>query len=112
MQDRTRTFQAALSDLLSSFSLRQESEIMRIPKDLRNIKMGQLKEMWGGDWAATLRILKERTLHGEEVVSGRAGGVTVGAKMEEAEKMVEDRKKRCGYMTWSNEENLLRFRVT
>lgn len=62
VQDRTRHFHGALADILNSFLVRQESEILRIPKDLRNVKMKDLKSMWGGDWASTLRHLKEETL--------------------------------------------------
>lgn len=35
---------------------------MRIPRDLRNVKMKDLKQSWGGDWGSTLRRLKEETL--------------------------------------------------
>ena len=65
VQDRTRHFHGALTDILNSFLVRQESEILRIPKDLRNVKMKDLKSMWGGDWASTLRHLKEETLKGK-----------------------------------------------
>jgi hypothetical protein len=65
VSDRTRHFHGALSDILNSFLVRQESEILRIPKDLRNVKMKDLKTMWGGDWGTTLRHLKEETLKGK-----------------------------------------------
>jgi hypothetical protein len=103
--DRTRHFHGALTDILNSFLVRQESEILRIPKDLRNVKMKDLKTMWGGDWASTLRHLKEETLKGK-LEDQRSEH---GKKLEESlssENGFEDKRKRKRAVDGSSESSV------
>ncbi|KAJ9122785.1 hypothetical protein QFC24_004216 [Naganishia onofrii] len=65
VNDRTKSFRSHLDDLLTSFEIRQESAIMCIPKNLRNLSMKEMNELWGGDWSTTLRKLAEKTLENQ-----------------------------------------------
>lgn len=61
VEDKTRAFNSALAATLSSFMLRQEAEILKIPRDLRSMTLGQLEAQWGGSWAGTVqRIAREK----------------------------------------------------
>lgn len=61
VNDRTRAFQASLCATLSSFKIRQETELMRIPRELRSLTLRELRERWGGSWKGTLlKLAKER----------------------------------------------------
>jgi len=105
VSDRTRHFHGALTDILNSFLVRQESEILRIPKDLRNVKMKDLKAMWGGDWASTLRHLKEETLKGQ-LEDKRSEH---GKKLEESlssENGLDDKRKRKRAMDGMSESSI------
>lgn len=55
VDDKTRAFKASLAATLSSFMLRQEAEILKIPRDLRQMKLGDLEAKWGGSWAGTVQ---------------------------------------------------------
>ncbi|KAJ9117010.1 hypothetical protein QFC22_004668 [Naganishia vaughanmartiniae] len=68
VNDRTKSFRSHLDDLLTSFEIRQESAIMCIPKNLRNLSMKEMNELWGGDWSTTLRKLAEKTLENQNRV--------------------------------------------
>ena len=61
VEDRARAFQAALSATLSSFKIRSETELIRIPRELRSLTLRELRERWGGSWKGTLlRVAKEK----------------------------------------------------
>lgn len=66
VEDRTKSFWSNLDDLMTSFEIRQESAIMCIPKNLRNLSMKEMNELWGGDWRATLRKLAEKTMENQQ----------------------------------------------
>lgn len=83
VEDRTRVFTSALKNVLDSFLIRQESEIMRIPRDLRNQTMSTLNAVWGGDWGKTLQQLKSEVLKERKEEA-----------MQEVVAQVEDKKKR------------------
>lgn len=61
VEDRARAFQAALSATLSSFKIHAETELIRIPRDVRSLTLRELRERWGGSWVGTLqRMAKEK----------------------------------------------------
>lgn len=62
---KTRQFRIALNTMLESFSRRQETEVMRIPKELRSLTMRDLNAQWGGSWSATLQKIKQAALEKE-----------------------------------------------
>ena len=39
---------------------------MCIPKNLRNLSMREMNELWGGDWRTTLRRLAEKTMENQQ----------------------------------------------
>ncbi|KAJ9101806.1 hypothetical protein QFC21_003145 [Naganishia friedmannii] len=87
VNDRTKSFRSHLDDLLTSFEIRQESAIMCIPKNLRNLSMKEMNELWGGDWSATLRKLAEKTLENQNRVEKD--------KFDDAvQQVVDDKRKR------------------
>lgn len=72
---------------MTSFEIRQESAIMLIPKNLRNLSMREMNELWGGDWRGTLRKLAEKTLENQNQREKE--------KFEDAvQQVVEDKRKR------------------
>ncbi|EIW73656.1 hypothetical protein TREMEDRAFT_59829 [Tremella mesenterica DSM 1558] len=59
--DKTRAFRSHLQATLSSFLIRQETEIFKIPRELRNMTLGELSTKWAGGWASTTqRIAREK----------------------------------------------------
>ncbi|ORX40180.1 hypothetical protein BD324DRAFT_616686 [Kockovaella imperatae] len=59
--DRTNRFRDSLSATLESFLIRQETEMLKIPRELRNMTLDQLSKHWGGGWKETMqRIAKDR----------------------------------------------------
>ncbi|KAJ9101002.1 hypothetical protein QFC20_005286 [Naganishia adeliensis] len=92
VEDRTRSFWSNLDDLMTSFEIRQESAIMLIPKNLRNLSMREMNELWGGDWRGTLRKLAEKTLENQNQREKE--------KFEDAvQQVVEDKRKRPAMAT-------------
>jgi hypothetical protein len=60
---------------------------MCIPKNLRNLSMKEMNELWGGDWSTTLRKLAEKTLENQNRVDKD--------KFEDAvQQVVDDKRKR------------------
>lgn len=55
-----------LTQTLSSFSLREETEILSIPRELRNMTLGELEEKWGGGWAGTFHRIKAERFEVQE----------------------------------------------
>lgn len=54
-------FRRHLSTSLSAFLLHQETELARIPADLKRMTIDELDAKWGGGWAGTmLRLTEER----------------------------------------------------
>jgi len=64
--DKTRNFRDSLSARLKSFQVRQETELLRIPRELRNMTLGEFEGKWGGSWAGTLMRLKRDEMEEEE----------------------------------------------
>ena len=61
MADKTRAFRSQLQATLAAFLLRQETEIFKIPRELRNMTLGDLSTKWAGSWAGTVqRIAREK----------------------------------------------------
>ena len=47
--------------MLSSFALRQEAEILKLPRELRSMKLGDLDNKWAGSWKETVqRMLQDK----------------------------------------------------
>lgn len=47
--------------MLSSFALRQEAEILKLPRELRSMKPGDLDKKWAGSWKETVqRMLQDK----------------------------------------------------
>ena len=87
VEERTKSFLSNLDDLITSFEIRQESAIMCIPKNLRNLRMREMNELWGGDWRTTLRKLAEKTMENQQQQEK--------AKFEDAvQQVVDDKRKR------------------
>ncbi|CAK9785056.1 hypothetical protein CC85DRAFT_287003 [Cutaneotrichosporon oleaginosum] len=57
---RTSTKRAELDSMLSTFLSLVEAEILRIPRDLRTMTLGELDECWAGNFADTSRRLAEK----------------------------------------------------
>ncbi|GMK57415.1 hypothetical protein CspeluHIS016_0402490 [Cutaneotrichosporon spelunceum] len=57
---RTATKRAELGSVLSTFLSLAEAEILRIPRDLRTMTLGELEECWAGNFADTSRRLAEK----------------------------------------------------
>jgi hypothetical protein len=66
VDDKTRAFKASLAATLSSFMLRQEAEILKIPRDLRQMKLGDLEAKWGGSWAGTVQRIARQKIEERE----------------------------------------------
>ena len=64
--DKTRAFQASLSATLESFLRRQETEILKIPRDLRGMTLVELEDKWGGSWRGTVQRLARDRLEEQE----------------------------------------------
>jgi hypothetical protein len=59
--DKTRAFRSNLALAIQSFMVRQESEILRIPRELRTMTLEELNSKWGGSFSGTVqRIQRER----------------------------------------------------
>ncbi|BEI80759.1 hypothetical protein CcaverHIS002_0112880 [Cutaneotrichosporon cavernicola] len=52
---RTATKRAELDSMLSTYLSLAEAEILRIPRDLRTMTLGELEECWAGNFADTKR---------------------------------------------------------
>ncbi|KIR68515.1 hypothetical protein I312_100398 [Cryptococcus bacillisporus CA1280] len=66
VQDKLQYFRSMLTQTLSSFSLREETEILSIPRELRNMTLGELEEKWGGGWAGTFHRIKAERFEVQE----------------------------------------------
>ncbi|OXC61647.1 hypothetical protein C358_02928 [Cryptococcus neoformans MW-RSA852] len=66
VQDKLQYFRSMLKQTLDSFSLRGETEILSIPRELRTMTLGELEEKWGGGWAGTFHRIKTERFEVEE----------------------------------------------
>lgn len=57
---RTATKRAELDSMLSTFLAVVEAEILKIPRDMRTMTLGELDECWAGNFADTSRRLAEK----------------------------------------------------
>ena len=64
--DKTRNFRESLCARLKSFQIRQEMELLKIPRELRNMTLGELEKRWGGSWAGTLMRIKKEEMEALE----------------------------------------------
>lgn len=66
MDDKIRSFESHLALTLQSFVLRQDSELFRIPRELRTMTLRDLQANWGGSLAGTVMKLKRDRIEVEE----------------------------------------------
>ncbi|WVR06270.1 hypothetical protein IAU60_003300 [Kwoniella sp. DSM 27419] len=66
--DKTHHFRQILTGTLNSFKLRQESEIVSIPRELRVMTLGELEAKWGGGWAGILQRIRRESFEARERV--------------------------------------------
>ncbi|WVF69369.1 hypothetical protein IAT40_004145 [Kwoniella sp. CBS 6097] len=66
--DKTAYFRSVLARTLSSFRMREESEILSIPRELRSMTLGELEAKWGGGWAGTLQRIRRESFEAREKV--------------------------------------------
>ncbi|WWC62467.1 uncharacterized protein I303_105063 [Kwoniella dejecticola CBS 10117] len=66
--DKTLFFRSILSRTLASFRMREESEILSIPRELRGMTLGELESKWGGGWAGTLQRIRRESFEKKEKV--------------------------------------------
>lgn len=60
MSHRTATKRAELDSMLSTFLAVVEAEILKIPRDMRTMTLGELESHWAGSFAETSRALAEK----------------------------------------------------
>lgn len=81
--DKTRAFKSTLEATLSSFSIRQETEMMKIPLALRKMTLEDLEAKWGVSWSAIVqRIAREKMEEREKAEA--AAAAREHAEQEEA----------------------------
>ena len=51
---------------MKSFQVRQETELLKIPRELRGMTLGSLVDKWGGSWGGTLMRIKREELEESE----------------------------------------------
>jgi hypothetical protein len=68
VEDKIRAFQTHLTITLQSFAMRQDSEIFRIPRELRQLTVRDLRERWGGSLGGTVARMKREQIEAEERV--------------------------------------------
>lgn len=84
MADKTRAFKASLAAVLQSFVMRQEAEILKLPRELRSMKLSDLEGKWAGSWKETVqRMLQEKMEERERVRAEQAEGERAKAVEEE-----------------------------
>lgn len=66
MEDKIRSFESHLNLTIQSFILRQDSELFRIPRELRSMTLRDLQKSWGGSLAGTVMRLKRDRIEMEE----------------------------------------------
>jgi hypothetical protein len=66
VKDKIRSFEAYLTMTVQSLIMHQNSEMFRIPADLRKMTMKQVKETWGGSLGGTVMRIKREQIEMEE----------------------------------------------
>lgn len=66
VEERVRNFQAQLALTLQSFELRQNTELFRVPRELRGMTLKQVQESWGGTLGGTVARIKQEQLQAQE----------------------------------------------
>lgn len=62
---RTRQFEESLAQILENFKLHHEGQVLRVPKLVRNITMGEFADKYNGDINECLRGLQREKQEGE-----------------------------------------------
>ncbi|WRT67697.1 uncharacterized protein IL334_004669 [Kwoniella shivajii] len=93
--DKTLFFRSILSRTLASFRMREESEILSIPRELRGMTLGELEDKWGGGWAGTLQKIRRESFEKKEKVRE-------DIQEKEREEVVKGKRKRNGTTTADN----------
>jgi hypothetical protein len=65
-EDRTRSLRSALSATLQAFESRQETELVKIPRELRLMTIAQLESVWGGSWGETIAGIRMEAIKKRE----------------------------------------------
>ena len=66
VQDKIRSFEAYLSMTVQSLIMHQNSEMFRIPADLRKMTIREIQDKWGGSLAGTVQKMKREKIEAEE----------------------------------------------
>ncbi|WWC96013.1 hypothetical protein V866_002880 [Kwoniella sp. B9012] len=93
--DKTLYFRSILSRTLASFRMREESEILSIPRELRGMTLAELEKKWGGGWAGTLQKIRRESFEKKEKVREEK-------EEKEREEVVKGKRKRNGTATTDN----------
>ncbi|OCF41488.1 hypothetical protein I317_04691 [Kwoniella heveanensis CBS 569] len=92
--DKTAYFRSVLARTLTSFRMREESEILSIPRELRSMTLGELEAKWGGGWAGTLQRIRRESFEAREKVREEK-------EEKEREEVVKGKRKRNNTATSS-----------
>ncbi|ORY31366.1 hypothetical protein BCR39DRAFT_90112 [Naematelia encephala] len=94
--DKTRAFHIQLGVSLQAFLLRQETELMRLPRELRGMTLSDLEDKWGGSWSGTVQRIARERMEREEGARRRAEeeAAAVAAAEEENDDVVKGKRKR------------------
>nr|ODN94026.1 hypothetical protein L203_00200 [Cryptococcus depauperatus CBS 7841] len=66
VQDKLRYFRAMLAQTLASYRMREETEILSIPREVRKMTLGEVEAKWGGNWMETLNKVRAERFEVEE----------------------------------------------
>lgn len=62
MAARRERFERFLADALASFAVRHETEVTKLPRVVRALKMGEFADLYGGDVRACAAALAQRRI--------------------------------------------------
>ncbi|WWC70674.1 uncharacterized protein I206_104625 [Kwoniella pini CBS 10737] len=93
--DKTLYFRSILSRTLASFRMREESEILSIPRELRGMTLGELESKWGGGWTGTLQRIRRESFEKKEKVREEK-------EEKERDEVVKGKRKRNGTVSTNN----------
>ncbi|WWC88775.1 uncharacterized protein L201_003688 [Kwoniella dendrophila CBS 6074] len=92
---KSEIFRSILARTLVSFRIREESEILKIPRELRKLTLAELESKWGGGWANTLKNIRRESFDKKEKVREENDE-------NKREELVKGKRKRNGTNTTDN----------
>ncbi|WVN85002.1 uncharacterized protein L203_100139 [Cryptococcus depauperatus CBS 7841] len=88
VQDKLRYFRAMLAQTLASYRMREETEILSIPREVRKMTLGEVEAKWGGNWMETLNKVRAERFEVEEKKREEV-------KQKERQEVVKGKRKRA-----------------